>query len=185
MYVYCHKSVYSYRSTCTPYTTFHNLLLNIYHELTCPALVGYLQLTLSPLQMSFGAFDLLSILFCAICCVHVPLSCIACTQFVHPPSLPWHCWRASVVLLFSYFGSFVIFIGPHRVKNVQRFGNLVEYRYMLAGSRCAAPCPAPAPFFPPLLRAHKMRKSQSRTMNASNSYGSSSNSNCAASISST
>lgn len=149
------------------------------------SLVGYLQLTLSPLQMSFGAFDLLSILFCATCCVHVPLSCIACTQFVHPPSLPWHCWRASVVLLFSYFGSFVIFIGPHRVKNVQRFGNLVEYRYMLAGSRCAAPCPASAPLLPPLPRAHKMRKSQSRTMNASNSYGSSSNSNCAASISST
>jgi len=32
-----------------------------------------------------------------------------------------------LLLLFSYFGSFVIFIGPHRVKNVQRFGNLVEY----------------------------------------------------------
>lgn len=40
--------------------------------------------------------------------------------------------QCPVLLLFSYFGSFVIFIGPHWVKNVQRFGNLVEYRYMLA-----------------------------------------------------
>lgn len=100
-----------------------------------------------------------------------------------PSILPWHCWRASVVLLFSYFGSFVIFIGPHRVKNVQRFGNLVEYCYMLAGSRCAVRPWLPRPLFLPLPCAHKMRKSQSRTMNASNSYGS--NSNCATSISST